>query len=69
MITEKDFKIDVSDKGPYLIKGGVTIVLPDGSREFKEKTVAFYRCGYSKKKLIVMDLTESTITSDLFINI
>ena len=50
MITEKDFKIDVSDKGPYLIKGGVTIVLPDGSEEFKEKTVALYRCGHSSKK-------------------
>ena len=49
-MSERDYKIDVSDKGSYLYKGGVMIVLPDGSEEFKEKTLALCRCGHSPKK-------------------
>ena len=38
------------DKGPFIIKGGATLVYPDGSKEIKEGTVALCRCGLSVNK-------------------
>jgi CDGSH-type Zn-finger protein len=42
--------IKVADKGPFIIKGGATLVYPDGSKEIKEGTVALCRCGLSVNK-------------------
>ena len=42
--------IKVGDKGPFIIKGGATLVYPDGSKEIKEGTVALCRCWISANK-------------------
>jgi|TARA_B110000914_G_scaffold134125_1_gene117261 CDGSH-type Zn-finger protein len=42
--------IKISENGPLLIKGGATLIYPDGSEEIKEGTVALCRCGLSSKK-------------------
>jgi len=42
--------IKIGDKGPYLIKDGVTLVHPDGREELREGTVALCRCGLSANK-------------------
>jgi CDGSH-type Zn-finger protein len=42
--------IKIGDKGPYIIKDGVTLVHPDGREELREGTVALCRCGLSAKK-------------------
>jgi CDGSH-type Zn-finger protein len=42
--------IKVGHKGPFIIKGGATLVYADGSEEIKEGTVALCRCGLSTNK-------------------
>ena len=42
--------IKIGEKGPLIIKGGATLIYPDGSEEIKEGTVALCRCGLSAKK-------------------
>jgi len=43
-------KIQVADKGPYLIKDGCTIIDTNGDEIIKEGTVALCRCGASSNK-------------------
>lgn len=45
-----DVKIQVNAKGPFLIKGGATLVHEDGTEEKKDGTIALCRCGLSGKK-------------------
>ena len=47
---DKKPTIKVGDKGPFIMKGGATLVYPDGSEEIKEGTVALCRCGLSANK-------------------
>ena len=42
--------IRIGKKGPLIIKGGATLIYPDGSEEIREGTVALCRCGLSAKK-------------------
>ena len=42
--------IKIGEKGGLIIKGGATLIYPDGSEEIKEGTVALCRCGLSAKK-------------------
>ena len=42
--------IKVSEKGPFIIKGGATQVYKDGSEEIREGTVALCRWGLSVNK-------------------
>ena len=50
MESEKDLvKITVLKAGPYLVKGPITLVLPDGTVETKE-TAHLCRCGGSANK-------------------
>lgn len=44
------YQIKVSKDGPYLIHENVSIELPDGSVERREKAVALCRCGGSANK-------------------
>ena len=43
-------KIKINEHGSLLIKGGATLVYPDGSEVVHEKTIAPCRCGLSEKK-------------------
>lgn len=43
-------KVEVSSKGPYLIKTQCIIKYPDGREETKNGTVALCRCGASNNK-------------------
>jgi len=43
-------KIIIGNKGPLVIKGGVTLIHPDGLEEQRDGTVALCRCGLSAKK-------------------
>lgn len=43
-------EIQVNARGPLLIKGELTVTLPDGTVEMKSNTTAFCRCGESKNK-------------------
>ena len=45
--------IKIGKKGPLIIKGGATLIYPDGIEEIKEGTVALCRCGLSAKKTIL----------------
>ena len=42
--------IKIGKKGPLIIKGGATLIYPDGSEEIKEGTVALCCCGLYVKK-------------------
>jgi CDGSH-type Zn-finger protein len=44
------FRIQVADKGPYLIQTDCVIVHIDGREETKTGTVALCRCGASANK-------------------
>ena len=43
-------EIQVVPNGPYLVNGKITITHADGSKEQKESTTAFCRCGASVTK-------------------
>ena len=47
---EETLKIKINENGSLLIKGGATLVYPDGSEVVYEKTIALCRCGLSEKK-------------------
>jgi CDGSH-type Zn-finger protein len=42
--------VNVSKKGPYILKGDVKLVYDDGTGETKSGVVALCRCGGSSKK-------------------
>ena len=42
-MTQETFKININEHGSLLIKGGVTLVYPDGHEEIYEKTIALCR--------------------------
>jgi uncharacterized Fe-S cluster protein YjdI len=48
--TSQSTEIQVTAKGPLLIKGELTVTLPDGKVEIKSNATAFCRCGESKNK-------------------
>ncbi|MFT5215194.1 MAG: hypothetical protein ACI83H_000302 [Glaciecola sp.] len=50
METEKQTEIQVLENGPLLVSGILNIIRPDGSKEIKDKTTAFCRCGASNNK-------------------
>ena len=50
-------KIIIGNKGPLVIKGGVTLIHQDGLEEQRNGTVALCRCGLSAKKPFVTALT------------
>ena len=50
METEKQTEIQVLENGPLLVSGILNIIKPDGSKEIKDKTTAFCRCGASNNK-------------------
>ena len=50
METEKQTEIQVLENGPLLVSGVLNIIKPDGSKEIKDKTTAFCRCGASNNK-------------------
>ena len=43
-------KIIIGNKGPLVIKGGVTLIHPDGLEEQRDGMVALCHCGLSAKK-------------------
>ncbi len=43
-------EIQVTAKGPLLIRGELTVTLPDGKIEKKSNATAFCRCGGSRNK-------------------
>ena len=43
-------KIIIGNKGPLVIKGGVTLIHPVGLEKQRNRTVALCRCGHSAKK-------------------
>jgi CDGSH-type Zn-finger protein len=43
-------KIEILDKGPYVVKGNSTIVNKDGSVVENTQDVYLCRCGHSKNK-------------------
>jgi CDGSH-type Zn-finger protein len=43
-------KVQVSKRGPYIINGSLSIILPDGTIEERSGVVALCRCGGSLKK-------------------
>ena len=49
-MAETKTKVIVGNQGPFIIKGGTTIVHSDGKEEEREGTVALCRCGLSAKK-------------------
>ena len=49
-MNQETFKINISQHGSLLIKGGVTLVYPDGHEETHGKTIALCRCGISAQK-------------------
>lgn len=42
--------VQVSKRGPYILKGNVDLTHPDGKEEQLEGVVALCRCGGSSKK-------------------
>ena len=42
-------KIIIGNKGPLIIKGGVTLIHPDGLEEQQDGMIALCRCGLSAK--------------------
>ena len=46
-------KIIIGYKGPLVIKGGDTLIHPDGLEEQRDGTVAICRCGLSAKTTIL----------------
>ena len=50
-------KIIIGNKRHLFIKGGVTLIHPDGLEEQRNRTVAFCRCGLSAKNHFVTALT------------
>ncbi len=45
-----DVNIQVSKKGPYIIKGNVMVTGTDGTEELKSGMTALCRCGGSNNK-------------------
>ncbi len=45
-----DITITVRDNGPYLVRGGATIVDAEGNQFEVQDVVALCRCGHSEKK-------------------
>ena len=43
-------KVEVLENGPLLVYGTLHVTHKDGSKEIKNKTTAFCRCGASKNK-------------------
>jgi uncharacterized Fe-S cluster protein YjdI len=43
-------RVEVLENGPLLVHGTLDITHKDGSKEIKDKTTAFCRCGLSNKK-------------------
>lgn len=43
-------KVDVLENGPLLVYGTLEVTHSDGSKEVKNKTTAFCRCGVSENK-------------------
>jgi len=43
-------KVEVRENGPLLVYGTLSITHKDGSKEIKNKTTAFCRCGLSNNK-------------------
>ncbi|MBU3821905.1 (4Fe-4S)-binding protein [Flavobacteriaceae bacterium XHP0103] len=43
-------KVEVIENGPLLVYGALHVTHKDGSREIKNKTTAFCRCGSSNNK-------------------
>lgn len=43
-------KVEVLKNGPLLVRGTLEVTRPDGSKEVKEKSTAFCRCGASGDK-------------------
>lgn len=43
-------KIQVSKKGPYIVKGDVTIIDKDGTEIVNDEMIALCRCGGSNNK-------------------
>ena len=50
-------KIIIGNKGPLVIKGGVTLIHPDGLEGQRNGTVALCHCGLSAKNHFVTALT------------
>lgn len=45
-----DTKVEVLENGPLLVYGTLNVTHKDGSKEVKNKTTAFCRCGLSANK-------------------
>ena len=46
-----DVTITASENGPYIVRGPVTVLDPDGNKfEVKRETIALCRCGGSTTK-------------------
>lgn len=43
-------QVQVTPNGPLLVKGSVTVTLPDGSQQVQDKMCALCRCGHSTNK-------------------
>ncbi|HMB62371.1 MAG TPA: (4Fe-4S)-binding protein [Eudoraea sp.] len=43
-------KVEALKNGPLLVQGTLEVTRPDGSKEIKEKSTAFCRCGASADK-------------------
>ncbi len=43
-------KVEVLENGPMLVYGTLNVTHTDGSKEVKNKTTAFCRCGHSNNK-------------------
>lgn len=46
----QETKVDVMENGPLLVHGILNITHKNGSKEVKDKTTAFCRCGHSNNK-------------------
>jgi CDGSH-type Zn-finger protein len=46
----EEIKIHVSKKGPYIVKGAVTVIDSNGIEIVSEKMIALCRCGGSNNK-------------------
>lgn len=49
-IKEDGTRVEVLPKGPLLVHGNLLVILADGTRETKERSTAFCRCGASGNK-------------------
>ena len=48
--SEEPILVHISPNGPLLVKGCITLVYPDGTKEEKETVTALCRCGASQNK-------------------